>query len=137
MTPDEVVKASKGLAVKSDKIAGSNSKDQVALLVAPYKSGDFIFDVVFCFTREHLRLALVELKLKNIEAGIKLGGTLEGLYGKPETEADRGWVKFRKWRDTSKNNFIVLNHYPPLGGELEEAYSVKYWPLQDESSKGL
>lgn len=85
MTPDEVIEASRGQAVRPDStfIARNSPDGYVAALVAPYKAGDFLFEAVFQFREQDHRLAMVDLNLRNHEIRLQLHNALEGLYGKP------------------------------------------------------
>ncbi len=64
MTPQQVIDASGGQAVKNDNVSGDSADDAQGLLQAYYSMGTYKFMVVFLFDRSSGVLTMVQLKLK-------------------------------------------------------------------------
>ena len=130
MSPEEVVKASQGIASSNltSNEASGGFVGATNLLVAPYQSGDYSFRAVFAFN-EKRKLMGVSLLMQNPSAGIGLASNLQMKYGKPISRDVSPTSVTTIWRtDTDQ---IMLNAIGTLN------YRLDYRSLMTDANKGL
>ena len=131
MSPDDVVKASAGVATPDPNSRGHSTDDSESLLTAPYTRGRFAFSAHFLFDRRTHMLSRVDLQLKDPRQCYVLWGELYAGYGKPQSESKRSGVReSAHWRDADANNGIAI---VKIGDNL---CSVTYWALKGTDTKG-
>ncbi len=131
--PEEVIKASKGVAKETDSETArlQSDEDDSALLYVDYQSGEYAFSGYFRFGDQKRDLQVVTLELKDINKCGPLHTSLKGKYGTGEVE-DIGFTGMTTWRDGKSNNRIVY-----IGAMMGRPCSVSYHPLLSKESDGL
>jgi hypothetical protein len=125
MSPEHVIAASKGVAVRVENPAVARNGER-GLLTAPYATNDVPFVVQFWFTVGEPRLVRVSLGAQYAADCPKVRFLLSGIYGAPQV-SDRGPPSSLRWRIDATGNFIafsefsdarcVLDYYPiPVPG---------------------
>jgi hypothetical protein len=132
MTPQQVIDASGGQAVKNDNVSGDSTDDAQGLLRAYYIMGTYKFVAVFLFDRSSGVLTMVQLKLKNLEteAGYDLHAFLWGKYGAPLDQLDLSDIAATTWRDERNYNHVAWLRNG-------DTFKVQYKPLALTTSEEL
>jgi hypothetical protein len=129
MTPEQVVKASKGAArANSDRTLDAPNGGLVAKLVAPYRAGGFDFRAGFMFSPDD-RLKVVDLVLQSGSCP-SLVGALTSTYGPQQSADHSSLLHLDTWWDKKNGNRVVL-------GEVgSDSCSVQYSPLHVPGKPG-
>lgn len=129
MTPDEVVRASKGVAQPSTPAdADKKYQNTVVKLKAPYKSGEFDFIAYFHFDESGKRLIAVALQLQNVDQATYLRGQLVSKYGNPdEAQTVANILQIDVWHEADR---IVLS-------TSSDSATIKYEPRVGADNQGL
>lgn len=119
MTPEQVVRASKGAAVtNTDRMLDAG--EIRTQLVAPYQSQGFAFRASFMFGPDN-KLRSVQLALQNASCPA-LVGSLTNTYGPQQSKSRSSIVKFDRWWDQKNGNDVVYS-------EIGSSCFVQYGPL--------
>jgi len=137
MTVDEVIRESKGAAVRANKDGGENYR---TLATASYTSsgrgGDrFTFKVEFRFPNDTKRLRRVELGAVDGKRCTEIGWSLNDVYGKPEKVEDYGLVHVTIWRSEKSGNMVSFSHL--FKGQPTETCLIHYKPIRKVGASGL
>jgi hypothetical protein len=109
MTPDEVIAASQGRAVrvKREQVATcSNVLGRCLVTIPTYTIDRFPFVATFHFDAKEERLAAVQLSTEGVHAAF-LEQVLIGTYGTPSTSRTQ-FVVTHTWLDEKRGNVVVL-----------------------------
>lgn len=125
MTPEQVIIASKGLAVHTkDKENISRSASDGAhkvQLTTQYESGKFKFTVYFLFDRNSSELTYVHLLLNDKKFNSELLGATTSKYGKYDGKSLGEYLKIYYWYAagdqityTDASSSVTLRYHPRL-----------------------
>ena len=102
---------------------------EVALLQAPYSSGQYQFNAIFYFDRSKGTLTGVKLNLINIDRAGELMGSLRKKYGTPSSEKRDAFLPYAIW--FSGGDQIS---YLAIG---DKSVSIRYTPRNSADNAGL
>ncbi len=124
MSPEHVIAASKGVAVRAENPAVARNRER-GLLTAPYATNSILFVVHFWFTAGEPKLARVGLGTQYAADCPNVRSLLSGIYGAPQV-SDLGPPSSLRWRSErpaissrfrSTRPRCVLDYYPiPVPG---------------------
>jgi len=125
MSPEQVISASRGVAVRAETTAVARNGER-RLLVAPYATNNIPFAVHFWFAVGEPKLTRVSLGTQYDADCPNVRSLLVSIYGEPQV-SDLGPPSSLRWRSNATGNFIafsqqgdarcILDYYPiPIPG---------------------
>ena len=129
MIPEQVIAASKGVAVRTENPAVARNGER-RLLTAPYATNDILFDVHFWFAVGEPKLARVSLGTQYAADCPNVRSLLFGIYGAPQV-SDPGPPSSLRWRSEATGNFIAFSQYSDARCVLD------YYPIPVPGPPGL
>jgi hypothetical protein len=129
MSPEEVIAASKGIAVRAENPAVARNGER-GLLTAPYVTNDILFFVHFWFAAGEPKLAWVSLGTQYAEDCPKVRSLLFSIYGAPQV-SDPGPPSSLRWRSDPTGNFVAFSQYSDTRCVLD------YYPIPIPGPPGL
>jgi hypothetical protein len=129
MSPEEVIAASKGVAVRVENSAVARNGERV-LLTAPYTTNDILFVVHFWFAVGEPKLARVSLGTKYATDCPNVRSLLFSIYGAPQV-SDLGPPSSLRWRSDATANFTAFTQYGDTRCVLD------YYPIPMPGPPGL
>jgi hypothetical protein len=133
MTRTEVEAAAPNKAVllsSQESVAKSSAASrEIAVLKAPYSSGEYQFDAIFRFDKQTQRLSSVSLELQTKDKTAQLFGDLRTKYGTPVSEKDSAILQYVMWYSGGDQISIIA-----IG---EDNVSVTYQPRANPNNSGL
>lgn len=109
MSPDQVVKASKGKAQQHPRDADNSTDGADALVSGTYSAAGYNFTTHFRFGKNDGGLSAVLHELKPPSKCGELFASLQNIYGKPDNDIlTPGILSGHVWRDQKKDNHVSL-----------------------------
>ena len=129
MSPEIVIAASKGVAVRADNPVVARNGERV-LLTAPYATNNIPFVVHFWFAVGEPTLARVTLATQYAADCPNVRSLLASIYGPPQV-SDPGPPSSLRWRSDVTGNFVAFSQYGDARCVLD------YYPLPVAGPPGL
>ena len=129
MSPEHVIAASKGVAVRAENPAVARNGER-ALLTAPYATNNIPFVVHFWFAVGEPKLARVSLDPQYAADCPNVRPLLFSIYGAPQA-SDLGLPSSLRWRSDATGNFIAFSQYGDARCVLD------YYPIAVPGLPGL
>jgi len=129
MSPEHVIAASKGVAVRADNPAVARNGER-RLLVAPYATNNIPFIVHFWFTVGEPKLVRVSLGTQYDADCPNVRSLLANIYGEPQV-SEPGPPSSLRWRSNATGNFIAFSQYSDPRCVLD------YYPIPIPGPPGL
>jgi hypothetical protein len=129
MSPEHVIAASKGVAVRVESPAVARNGERV-LLTAPYATNNILFVAQFWFAAGEPKLARVSLAAQYAADCPNVGSVLSGTYGAPQVVAS-GPPSSLRWRSDATGNFVAFSQYGDTRCVLD------YYPIPVPGPPGL
>jgi hypothetical protein len=129
MSPENVISASKGVAVRAESPAVARNGER-GLLTAPYATNNILFVVHFWFAVGEPKLARVTLGTQYASDCPNVRSLLSNIYGAPQV-SDLGPPASLRWRSDATGNFIAFSQYGDTRCVLD------YYPIPIPGPPGL
>ena len=129
MSPEHVIAASKGVAVRAENPPVARNGER-ALLTAPYATNNILFVVHFWFAVGEPKLTRVSLGTQYAADCPNVRSLLFSIYGAPQVSA-LGPPSSLRWRSDVTGNFIAFSQYGDAGCVLD------YYPIPIPGPPGL
>jgi len=129
MSPEHVISASKGVAVRAENPAVARNGER-ELLTAPYATNNILFVVHFWFAVGEPKLTRVSLGIRYSADCPNVRSLLFSIYGAPHV-SDVGPPASLRWRSDATGNFIAFSQYG------EERCVLDYYPIPAPGPAGL
>ena len=129
MSPEHVIAASKGVAVRAENPAVARNGERV-LLTAPYATDNILFVVHFWFAVGQPKLTRVSLDAQYAADCLNVRSLLFSIYGPPQI-SDLGSPSSLRWRSDATGNFIAFSQYSDTRCVLD------YYPIRIPGPPGL
>ena len=129
MSPEHVISASKGVAVRAESPAVARNGER-GLLTAPYATNNILFVVHFWFAVGEPKLARVSLGTQYASDCPNVRSLLSSIYGAPQV-SDLGPPSSLRWRIEATGNFIAFSQYSDTRCVLD------YYPIPIPGPPGL
>ena len=130
MSPEHVIAASKGVAVRADNPVVARNGERV-LLTAPYATDNILFVVHFWFAVGQPKLARVSLDAPSTPQTVRMCAPYCSASTARRKISDLGSPSSLRWRSDATGNFVAFSQYGDARCVLD------YYPIPIPGPPGL